>query len=383
MNRISSAVMGLVLASALILTGCASTANTADNMSSKEQLAEVKNEAELYEAALKEDTLIVYTVSTRITKVKEAFEKAYPGLSVEVRDLRSPDLVEAVWTNYDSGSGECDVVVCNDNSGSFYDRLVKTGAVVPYVPDDIRTNMEPDCVGDTISFLIEADLFFYNTEKYEACPISNIWELTDPKYEGKIYVPNPLRSFSTYALFGSILDQSQVVEEAYTKLYGRELNLGEYNSASELFLGELSKNVVFTNSSDEVYEALGTTEGKADFGIMVSSKLRMQDYGYSFEAITNLEPFCGCKSSYSVMLASRSKNVNAAKLFIWFLLGGSDGTGEGYKPFLTKGTWSARTDVINEDAMYVPDNQLLIPDPLELSAKSAQMDEFFERIIKK
>ena len=33
---------------------------------------------ELYEKALKEDVLVVYTVSTRATRTKEAFEKLYP-----------------------------------------------------------------------------------------------------------------------------------------------------------------------------------------------------------------------------------------------------------------------------------------------------------------
>lgn len=49
---------------------------------------------ELYEAALKEDTLVVYSTTTRIYKVKESFEAAYPGLTVEVYDTRAHDMVE-------------------------------------------------------------------------------------------------------------------------------------------------------------------------------------------------------------------------------------------------------------------------------------------------
>lgn len=338
---------------------------------------------ELYDAALQEDTLIVYTVSTRITKVKESFEREYPGLSVEVRDLRSPDLVEAVWSNFSKGETNCDIVICNDNSGTFYHRLVQTGAVVPYIPDDIKMHMKKECVGETITFLNEAELLFYNADLYDECPISNIWELTEEMYRGKIYIPNPLRSFSTYALFGSILEQSELLEKAYMDLYHSEPELEENETVAELFLRELSKNAVYTNSSDEVYEALGTTGGKAEFGIMVSSKLRMKDYGYTFEPMYDVEPFCGCRTSYAVMLASGSRNVNTAKLFIRYLLGESDGTGEGYKPFNTKGTWSAREDVTNVNSVRMEDVNLLIPDQQRLSEQREEFELFLKDIIKR
>lgn len=338
---------------------------------------------ELYSQALQEDTLIVYTVSTRVTKVKESFEKEYPGLSVEVRDLRSPDLVEAVWSNYNNGGHDCDVVICNDNSGSFCERLVRTGAVVPYLPEDIKEHMREECVGDTVTFLNEAELLFYNSDIYDKCPISNIWELTEEKYQGKLYVPNPLRSFSTYALFGSILDQSDLLEEAYISLYGHQPKLGAQNTVAELFLRELSKNVVYTNSSDEVYEALGTPGGKAEFGIMVSSKLRMQDYGYTFEPVYDIEPFCGCRTSFAIMMASGSQNISIAKLFIRYLLGESDGTGEGYKPFITKGTWSAREDVSDVNTIQMDDVKMLIPEQQRLCEQREKFEQVFETIIKR
>lgn len=119
------------------------------------------SEEDLYEKALSEDVLIVYTVSTRVTKVKEAFEKKYPGLSVEVRDLRSPDLIEAVSKNYESGGKDCDVVICNDNSGALKKGLVNTGIVVKYVPSDIAHKIENSNDSDMLSFLDEAEMLFF------------------------------------------------------------------------------------------------------------------------------------------------------------------------------------------------------------------------------
>ena len=43
-----------------------------------------------------------------------------------------------------------------------------------------------------------------------------------------------------------------------------------------------------------------------------------------------------------------ARNVNAAKLFIRWILGEADGKGEGYKPYFKSGAWSMRTDVADE-----------------------------------
>ena len=248
---------------------------------------------QLYEKALTEENLVVYSVTTRVTKVKECFEKKYPGLCVEVRDLRSPDLIEAVKNNYESESSDCDVVICNDNSGAFFESLVQPKIVVPYIPNDIAVHMKEGYVGETVTFLDEAEMIFYNSEKYDECPISNIWELTDEKYKGHIYIPSPLRSFSTYAFCGSSMQYNEQFERAYEQYFHETLEVSDDNTAAMIFWKRLAENAVFTNSSDEVAEALGSKNGDADLGIMVSSKQRLSEVGYSIEPVYHLVPFCG------------------------------------------------------------------------------------------
>ena len=341
-----------------------------------------ETELELYDKALQEDILIVYTVTTRATKVKESFEKKYPGLSVEIRDLRSPDLVEAVKTHYEKKDGDCDVVICNDNSGSFQAELVDTGLVVSYLPASIREKMKEGYADDTITFLNEAEMLFYNSNKYETCPISNIWELTKEQYVGKIYIPNPLRSFSTYAFLCGLNEYQEELFNAYVAYFGKEPELMEQQTVYELFCEKLSRNVVFTNSSDEVCEMLSGEGGQADFGIMVSSKMRMTEYGYQFKPVYRLEPFSGCKLSFSVMLATGSRNVNTAKLFVRFLLGDEDGQGEGYQPFITEGTWSARIDVNDGNAVSMEEADFLDPNQELLIEKNEYFEAFWLELLK-
>ena len=378
MGKISGRIVVLILIMALALSGCGGTVGReTKNMNI---ITDNSTPEELYERALKEDTLVVYTVSTRVVDTKEAFEIAYPGLFVEVRDLRSPNLIEEVEKGNESDTPVCDVVICNDNSGEFKSRLVDTGIVVPFLPEDIGIHMEEAAADGMVSFLNEAEILFYSTKVYEDCPIENIWELTEEKYKGRIYMPNPLRSFSTYAFCASSLDHIGEFEDAYEVYAGDKLEIEGTENAAEYFWKKVSENIIFTNSSDEVTEALN--DGKADFGWCVSSKLRLADVGYCLAPVYKLTPFSGCRTSYAVMMTNGCKNENSAKLFIRFLMGEKDGQGDGLKPFCTAGTWSVRRDVPDGNDVPLSDIDLITPDQQSLIDGKEKIVSFWTDILK-
>ncbi len=389
----------ILLAGAILLTGCKNKTAARDEWLESARLDDEESEDELYEKALKEDILIVYTVTTRITEVKESFEREYPGLLVEVRDLRSPNLVSAVEENYQKDGSDCDVVICSDNSGDFKTRLYDKGIVVQYMPSDIRKHMRSDG-NDMIPFVNEAEMLFYNSAKYVSCPITNIWELTEEKYRNRIYMPNPLRSFSTYTLCTSVFQNGSAdrLEKACEDYFGKEFDPEDalreniaaggsrkdsawnVSACAALLWTKIAENTVFTNSSDEVVEAL--SNGNADFGFLVSSKMRFSDIGFTMQPVYRLDPFSGCRTSYSVTLARNSKNINTAKLFIRYLLGGEDGSGEGYKPFKTLGTWSARDDVGDGNPVALEDIDLIVPDQ-DFIVKQEWTEGFWTELLRK
>ena len=377
MERLSKK-LGAVVLSLLLCTAC--TRPEGASASEEATVQAYESPEELYQKALKEDVLIVYTVSTRLVQTKESFEAAYPGLSVEVRDLRSPSLIEAVEADHAKGLSECDVVLCNDNSGEFQKRLVDTGLVRPYLPEDIASHMKEGMDEESVSFLMEAEMLFYNSALYDSCPVSNLWELTEERFRGRIYMPNPLNSFATYALCGAVMQQDETLAEAYRLYTGGELSLSEGETVSEHFWKEAAANIVFTNSSDEVLEALG--DGEADLGICVSSKLRYRDLGYSIEPVWKLTPFSGCRTSYAVMMAAEPKNENTAKLFIRYLFGEADGKGEGYTPFCSAGTWSVREDVADGSDVPLSDTDFIAVDQKALIGDREHMESFWSQLIR-
>lgn len=320
-------------------------------------LSDTLTKEELYEAALLEDTLVIYSVSSRAFEVKESFEKEYPGLTVEVKDIRSEDIVSMVKDNYDKENYACDLVICSDCNGTLYRELLEPGILYSYIPADIAPKMKEGHADNELLFVGESFMFFYNENVYSEQPIQNIWELTEEQYKGKIIMANPLSSFSTYGFCSAVLGEPEKMEKAYEEYTGERLVIPEGKTAGEVFWEKAASNIVFTNSSDEVLEGIGGI-GSDDYwiGIMISSKMRYLALGYQFAPIYRLNPFSTVYTPNSVTVAAGSKNVNSAKLFVRYLLGETDGTGEGMKPFLTAGTWSSRMDV--EDANEVPLNEI-------------------------
>ena len=359
MRRIVYSLMSLFLVTILLLSSC----SNADPCSQQKKdmrawLTDAKLNAQetpeqLYQAALQESTLVIYSVTTRVLAVKESFEAQYPGLTVEVQDIRASDLIAALKENYKQRQYACDIAICTDSDTALSRDLIPNGLLYKYVPYDISGKLLPGHNTDQLEFLGEGEQIFYNSEVYDTPPVTNWWQLTEPRFKGHINIVNPLRSEQVLALFITMVQKSDEMVQAYRDLYGKDLDIPQGSNAGKVFLQKLIENgLQYTNSSDEVVEAVGTP-GQTDppLGIMLSSKVRMQDIGYKIAPIFNIQPSAGIYAPKSIMIAGGAKNINTAKLFIRWILGEADGSGEGYKPYLQNGTWSVRSDVKSETAI--------------------------------
>lgn len=379
----------LFLCMLLCLSGCSNEKHASEQKQKMEQwlieanFSDTLTKEELYEAALLEDTLVIYSVSSRVFEVKESFEQEYPGLTVEIKDVRGEDIVNMLQDNYQKQNYACDLVICSDCNGRLNRDLLEPGILYSYIPTDIAPMMKEGHADHELVFVGEALMFFYNENAFAKQPIYNIWELTEEKYKGKIIMANPLSSFSTYGFCSAVLGEPERMAEAYEEYAGKALDVPEGKTAGEVFWEQAASNIVFTNSSDEVLEGIGGM-GSDDYwiGIMISSKMRYQDLGYHFAPIYRLNPFSTVYTPNSVTIAAGSPNVNTAKLFVRYLLGETDGTGAGIQPFMTTGTWSTRVDV--EDANEVPLSKI---DYLEINKEYLYenmdaMSEFWHELLK-
>lgn len=311
-----------------------------------------ETDEELYERALEEGaTVTLYSISSRCSKVAEAFMAKYPGLECVAFDISTDELLEKVTREYEADVHTCDVVHIKDQDGSMYLEYVANKIFYNYQPADIFSHIDPEYTATATPLYIELTQLFYNTEAYpDGSPITNIWQLTEPQWKGKIMMQNPLDNLS----WGSWITGFCVGEEpdrlaaAYKDLYGEDLVLSDgCANAGYEFLKRLHDNApVFTSSSDEIAESVGTP-GQSDppVGFCASSKLRKaEENGWVFAPV-NLEPDTGIPAINTLYIVEGSEHPAAAKLLVRFMMGGIDGDTSGYEPFNTLGGWPVRDDI--------------------------------------
>jgi iron(III) transport system substrate-binding protein len=358
-------LIAILLLCIFAVTGCTPKNTESDNPLA-EWLINARFDAEetaeqLYAAALGEDMLVIYCPTNRMLDVARSFEAQYPGLLVEVRHIREGELYEKLRENYEARNFECDLIIGADGLGVMTNEFLSKGIAVKYVPYDIADKILPGNNEDFLMFVGEAMMLQYNDEHYDRPPVRNWWELTEEKWRGMVYIANPVRSISTLAFLCKTIEESDIMARAYEDLYGRPLEIPPGENAGLVFVRRLFENgLVIVNSSDEVAEAVGFPGSDSPaLGIAISSKTRLRELGYEFINHYEMEPFAGVYTSASVSIAGGAKNVNAAKLFIRWLLGETDGQGEGYKPYLQSGAWSVRSDVRDESGVRIEDLNLL------------------------
>ena len=370
----------LLLAS---LSGCAQTQEAVTNeWLQTAQLDAQETPQQLYEKALLEETLVIYSSTTRIFDTQKAFEVAYPGLATDVQIVRTADLIVLLEENVATGEALCDVVICTDSNAILSTQMVPQGLLYKYVPWDIEDKILPQYNTEILDFMVESGLLFYNSEVYDTPPIASWWELTEPRWNGKFYMVDPQRSHTTNALLFTIIQHSDEMAAAYEALYGQPLPVPEGSTAGhEFWRMLLANNVQFTSSSDEALELVGMP-GQSDppLAILVSSKDRKAALGYAIAPAYHLAPTAGVIVPNSLMLHGGAKNVSAAKLFIRFLLGETDGTGVGFAPYMHEGNWPVRTDVVSPSEVQLDEVDFWLLDKQFMADNLEKITEFWRQL---
>ena len=311
-----------------------------------------ETDEELYEQAIAEGgEVTLYSISSRCGKVAEAFTAKYPEIECTAFDISTNELLEKVTREHEAGQYVADVVHIKDQDGSLYNEYVQNKIFYLYQPADIFSHIDPSYTETATPLYIELTQLFYNAEAYpDGSPITNIWQLTEPQWKGKILMQNPLDNLSwgswiTGFCVGDVPDQ---LAAAYEELYGEALVLSDgCENAGYEFLKRLHDNEpIYTSSSDEIAEAVGTP-GQSDppVGFSASSKLRKNEDNGWVLAPVNLYPTTGIPAINTLYVVEGCQHPAAAKLLIRFMMGGIDGDTSGYEPFNTLGGWPVRDDI--------------------------------------
>lgn len=310
-----------------------------------------ETDEELYEQALAEGGKVtLYSISSRCTKVADAFMAKYPGIECTPFDISTNELLEKVTREHEAGQHVADVVHIKDQDGSMYLEYVANKIFYNYKPADIFAHIDPAMTATATPLYTELTQLFYNTEVYDAPPVTNIWELTQPEWKGKVMMQNPLDNISwgSWITGFCVGEEPAKLEAAYEELYGEKLVLSDgcANAGFEFLKRLRANDPIFTSSSDEIAEAVGTPgQTEPPIGFTASSKLRKaEENGWVFAPI-NLVPSTGIPATNTLYIVEGSEYPAAAKLLVRFMMGGIDGDTSGYAPFNTLGGWPVRDDI--------------------------------------
>ncbi|TDT74018.1 iron(III) transport system substrate-binding protein [Litoreibacter halocynthiae] len=294
----------------------------------------------LIEAARAEPQLTVFDSTGKIKTMAEAFSAKY-GIDAVGTKMKAPAQIEMFDREARAGNVQADVAIISDASAVIA-QLIPTGAVTSWSPPDLADKIDPDYQNPLV-VVASANLWTYNTELYDSCPVSNIWQLTESEWKGKVAMQDPLRNPGLTNWFNQLeMHHDDKIGAAYEAQYGKPLD-SDAGSATKAWLKALGQNAPLLGSSDsaaaESVGAPGQSEGF--MGLMASAKYRDNaDSDYKLGLCDGIKPFVGFTSVNVGVIATGSDSPNAAKLFLHYAM-----TPEGIAPQNNDGKMSSNSDV--------------------------------------
>jgi len=326
----------------------------------------------LISAAKGEKPINVYDSTGKIVEMAENFSSKY-GLKATGMKVSANSQLEMIIRESQSNNVQGDVVLITDAPAALA-QLLPQKFVENYLPADMTTKI-PQQFQNPLAISTNANVWAYNTEAYDKCPVANIWELTEPKWKGKVAIIDPLTKGNYTDWFNQLETHgSNAVAAAYKAQFGKELETSE-KSAAAAWIKALAQNApLATDSDDRISEAVGApAQREPFFGLLSSAKFRdNKDKGYKLGICSTLDPWIGWNYLKLGLIASKSQSPNTARLFIHYIL-----TEEGITPQMKDGKLPTNVDVKMTDDE--PSGLMRVADKLQAYDSSTGLDDFDRR----
>ncbi|MFW6036150.1 MAG: extracellular solute-binding protein [Halothermotrichaceae bacterium] len=274
---------------------------------------------EIIANAREEGVVYTYGTSSRVARVEKVMLEKY---GIEVKHAKMSDVVitERIVREQEAGIYEVDFIMAEDIVG-VAKQLLPNGYVENFVPE-MYTGLVDSDYQDPLVFLVQPRTIFYNREKYDECPITNLWQLTTEEWKGKVVMRDPEITSTNVSFFAEIIARAEVMAAAYEDYFGEKIELTTENAGWE-FIKRLSQNKVVTVSSDtDVANAVGASgQANPPVGFSTVGKMRMnEENGLVLDVAKKISPINGYHYPAYGLLVNRAPHPNAAKLFIRVLL---------------------------------------------------------------
>ena len=325
---------------------------------------------ELYQKALEEvadgSEINIYATSSKMMKAEEDFEEAYPGLDIVIMDLDQGEVLEKCVLEANSGNIYGDVLQAKDVTGEVFFDYYEEGYCSAFYPKDIAEKVDPMLLRFGYPLYASQSFWYYNTAAFpDGQPVTSWWQIIEKNDDGsqkyRLFTKEIGTEETYLALFASFIVNAEQMEQAYEDLYGKpleytydgsgfEFEVPENNAGVEFMWRFSQMKMTFINDGDELVKAVdNSTKDDPALALASGGKIGNRDEsGYNIAWLTNLTPYTGLENCEYMYVVEGCKHPAAARLFIRWITGGTDGESGGLKPFSKEGNWPVRNDVVGD-----------------------------------
>lgn len=317
--------------------------------------------ADLAPLAEAEGTVTVYAFTSRIGRVEQAFEAAYPGIDMVAYDMSSTEQIARIRSEADAGLAGADVIYISD-APVVLNELLSRNLVQAYVPPRMADLVPGQFQSPLLAQRLSTKVLMYNEETHpDGAPVDNLWDLTRDEWAGKVIMVDPLQRGDYLDLMTEIVLRADEMAAAYETEFGQPLTLKDgHRNAGEQFIADLFANdLVLVGSTDDVNAAIGAKgQQAAPIGFTSYSDRRdNEDEGWALQVANEVAPANGIVFPALLALNPNAANPAAARLVMDFMMGDDSETGgPAFAPFYVAGDWATRSDIApHPDAIPLDD----------------------------
>lgn len=270
-------------------------------------------------AAKQEAPITVYAPTGKIVQQAKDFTEKYGVKAVGIK-AKAPHIIEIISREAQANNVKADVALIEDAPATQI-QLLDKGYVTSWVPDDMKQDISKD-YQKPLTVVLAPNVWSYNTAQYDRCPITNIWQLTEPKWRHKIAMQDPLIKPLYADTFNQMAtNYDKQMAKAYQDLYGKPLKTDESTATAE-FVKRLAQNgPLLTKSDGDAAQAIGAPDVKDSFvGLISTAKFRENKNGMKLGICHGMKPFIGALYPSPGVITTKTNSPNASKLFIHYLM---------------------------------------------------------------
>ena len=203
---------------------------------------------ELYQQALEEvkdgSAISIYATSSKMKKVQETFEEAFPGLKVDIMDLDNDEVLEKCRLEANAGNVMGDVLQVKDVNGDVFFGDYEDGIITAFYPEDICAHIDEGLLRYGYPLYASQSFWFYNTEAFpEGQPVDSWWQIIEKNEDGsqkyRIFTKEIGSETAYLSLFASFIVNADQMAANYKEVYGKDL---EYTYDASAFNFEVPAN---------------------------------------------------------------------------------------------------------------------------------------------